>query len=377
MKSPFTFGRIAEGTSFTDRESETKRLVLNFSDKVNTILISPRRWGKSSLVNKAANLFSESKRNKAVSIDLFNIRNETQFYSYFAKSVIKATVSKPQEWMDTAFAFLKRLTPKVTFPIDFTNDFEISFELKDNAEDFEDILNLPEKIAVQKKISVLICLDEFQNIGHFDDPLLFQKRLRAAWQKHKDTSYCIYGSQTHMMTTLFEKKSMPFYRFGEIMYLGKIEMTYLVSYIVNRFQNTKKTISKELAGKIAETVECQPYYVQQLAHIVWSRTSKTADQVIVENSITDIIDQNSPLYIKDIEGLSNTQINFLKLLIESERKDIFSMELIRKFNLGTPGNVTKIRSALINKEIIHLVNSKYELVDPVFRLWLKNVYFKS
>ena len=65
------------------------------------------------------------------------------------------------------------------------------------------------------------------------------------------------------------------------------------------------------------------------------------------------------------------------MLIESERKDIYAKELIQKYRLGTSGNVTKIRSVLINKEIIHLVNSKYELVDPVFRLWLKNIYFKS
>ena len=74
--------------------------------------------------------------------------------------------------------------------------------------------------------------------------------------------------------------------------------------------------------------------------------------------------------------MSNTQVNFLELLVRTDRKDIFSKELIQKFNLGTPGNVTKIRKVLINKEIIHLVNSKYELVDPVFRLWLKNIYFK-
>ncbi len=376
MNSPFIFGKIAEGKNFTDREFETKRLVLNFSDKVNTILISPRRWGKSSLVNKAADLFAKDRNNKAVFIDLFNIRNESQFYSYIAKKIIKATSVKPQEWIDTAVSFLRRLTPKVTFPIDMTNDFEISFDLKDKAEDFEDILNLPEKIAAAKKLNIAICIDEFQNLEHFDEPLLFQKRLRAAWQNHTRTAYCLYGSQTHMMSTLFERKSMPFYKFGEVMYLGKIQSSYLVRYIIKQFENSNKKISSELAERIADDVQFQPYYTQQLAHITWVNTDKEVTKNIYERSLRDLIEQNAPLYIKDTENLSNTQINFLKLLIEAGRKDIYSKDLIQQYRLGTSGNVTKIRSALINKEIIHLVNSKYELIDPVFRLWLKNIYFK-
>jgi len=377
MKSPFTFGKIAKGSNFTDRAFETKRLVSNFSDKVNTILISPRRWGKSSLVSKAAAQFQNGKTRRAVLIDLFNIRDEAQFYSYFAKKIIQETSSKPKEWMETAASFLKRLSPKVSFPIDMVNDFEITFELKDKAEDFEDILNLPEKIARAKKIEIVVCIDEFQNIANFSQPLLFQKRLRASWQNHKDTVYCLYGSQTHMMTTLFERKSMPFYKFGDVMYLAKIDSSYLTDYIITQFKNTGKKIDASAAKSIVNDVQCQPYYTQQLAHIVWINTDKTADTAILERSLTELIEQNAPLYIKDIETLSNTQINFLKMLIESERKDIYAKELLQKYSLGTSGNITKIRSVLINKEIIHLVNSKYELVDPVFRLWLKNIYFKS
>lgn len=377
MNSPFTFGKIAKGSNFTNRAFETKRLKTNFDDKVNTILISPRRWGKSSLVNRVASLFKKEKNKHSVMIDLFNIRDETQFYSYFAKKVIQETSSKPREWMDTAILFLKRLSPKVSFPINMSNDFEITFELKDKAEDFEDILNLPEKIARSKKIEIAVCLDEFQNISNFNQPLLFQKRLRASWQNHRNTVYCLYGSQTHMMTTIFERKSMPFYKFGDVMYLGKIDNSFLTEYIVTQFKNSGKKIDADFAKRITEEVQCQPYYTQQLAHIVWINSDKTVTAEILENSITELIDQNAPLYIKDIESLSNTQVNFLNMLIRSGRKDIFSKELIRQFDLGTPGNVTKIRFALINKEIIHLVNSKYELVDPVFRLWLKNIYFKS
>ena len=56
METPFIFGKIATDKNFTDRDKETAELVQNFKSLINTIIISPRRWGKSSLVNKAAKL---------------------------------------------------------------------------------------------------------------------------------------------------------------------------------------------------------------------------------------------------------------------------------------------------------------------------------
>ncbi len=52
MSKLFIYGMSVEGENFTDRELETKWLMLNFENGVNSILISPRRMGKTSLVRK-------------------------------------------------------------------------------------------------------------------------------------------------------------------------------------------------------------------------------------------------------------------------------------------------------------------------------------
>jgi len=79
-ESPFIFGRKAVGDKFTDRETETKRLVSNFQNKVNTVLISPRRWGKSSLVKKACDLVASEKM-IVIQMDAFGIRDPKDFYT--------------------------------------------------------------------------------------------------------------------------------------------------------------------------------------------------------------------------------------------------------------------------------------------------------
>ena len=92
--NPFRYGQIVTNEYFTDRETELNRLISNFSSYANTILISPRRWGKSSLVNKAAGIVSKkNKRIRFCLIDLNNVRTEEQFYRQLATGVLKSSAT--------------------------------------------------------------------------------------------------------------------------------------------------------------------------------------------------------------------------------------------------------------------------------------------
>ena len=114
METPFIFGKIATEKNFTDREMETANLVQNFTSLINTIIISPRRWGKSSLVNKAAKLAMEQdSKLRICHIDLFNVRNEEHFYSLLAQKVIAATSTKWEEAVESAKSFFSHLVPKI------------------------------------------------------------------------------------------------------------------------------------------------------------------------------------------------------------------------------------------------------------------------
>ena len=127
MQSPFSFGRTVQELSFTNRQKEIQRLKSNFENKVNTTLISPRRWGKSSLVEKVAKQVN-SKKYKVLILDLLPVRNEEEFYSTFSTAVIKATSGKLEEWVQVAKKFMQRINPKFSFGTDPANDFEKKLE---------------------------------------------------------------------------------------------------------------------------------------------------------------------------------------------------------------------------------------------------------
>ncbi len=369
MKTPFLFGKTVRSDHFTNREQDVKRLKSNLENGINTTLISPRRWGKSSLVERVAGRLKSSDT-IVVTLDLFPIRNEEEFYTRFSTAVIKSTSGKVEAWMGLAKKYLKQISPKFSFGADPIQDFEMTLEWESVQKNYKEILALPERIAKEKRINIVICIDEFQNVSNFSDPKLFQKRLRSEWQHQQRVTYCLYGSKQHMMTELFESQSMPFYKFGEIMYLGKIEERHWISYITKAFERTRKTITPELAGKIARIVKCHPYYVQQLAHLVWSSTEKRVDNSIIESATRDLLSQNAILYYKDAEYLSGTQLNFLKAVVNKEEA-LSSMTVIQKYNLGTSANVNKIKETLQRNEIIDIHAGKVYFIDPAFELWFK------
>lgn len=376
MDSPFVFGVRVEGDAFTDRKDETERLRMNFLYGVNTILISPRRMGKTSLVDKVCGLVG-SDTIRIAKMDAFGCRSEADFINSFATVVIKATSSKWEEWLTNAKTFLSRLVPKVTFGQDPLNDFSISFEYNSGGSALEDILQLPEQIASQKGYRIVVCVDEFQQIGEFPDSLSFQKKLRGVWQLQSHVSYCLYGSKKHLMENIFQRQDYPFYRFGDLFYLGKISESDWIEYIRGRFETTGKEISEELARQICEVTERYSSYVQQLAWFVWLRCGKSATAEDVEFGIDRLLDACEPLFIQQTESLSAYQMNFLHLLSDGIHSGFTRASVLGAYRLGTAANIARIKKTLTEKDLITMsAPMTYEISDPILSLWLKRRVWK-
>lgn len=178
MDTPFVFGKIATDKNFTDREEETAWLVSNFTSLINTIIISPRRWGKSSLVSHAAKIaLSRDPRLRICTIDLFNVRNEAHFYSLFAAKVISETSTRWEEAVENARRFFSRLKPKISIGGVPDNEISIDFDWDELRLNPDEVLELPQKIAREKGLKIVVCIDEFQNIADLTDPDYFQKEL--------------------------------------------------------------------------------------------------------------------------------------------------------------------------------------------------------
>ena len=293
-----------EGENFTDRVQETKRLKLDFENGINVILISPRRMGKSSIVKKVKSEITDPTI-KIVFMDIYDCRSEYDFYNRFASVLLKETASKTEQVIENIKRFLVRLSPKIAFSPEPTHEFSLSLGITPQNYQPEEILQLPELIAKEQGIHLIVCIDEFQQIGEFSNSLTVQKRLRGIWQHQQNVSYCLFGSKKHLMTKLFQNRKMPFYQFGEMMFLDKIPTADWVKFICSRFEKQGKRISEELAQRICEKVENHSSYVQQLAWNVLAETEEETTEQDFENGVQALMAQCSGLFEQQIQGLTS------------------------------------------------------------------------
>ena len=370
MKKAFVYGVAVEGENFTDRAEETRRLKRDFENGQNVVLISPRRMGKTSLVRR---VMSQVDTNKiaVVHLDIYDCRTEYEFYNKLATAVLKQVSGKGELVLRNIKEFLTRLTPKISFGIDPSNEMSVSLGIDPEDYSPEEILQLPEKMAHKIGKHIVVCIDEFQQIGNFPDSIDVQKRIRGVWQLQEEVSYCLYGSKKHMLTNLFQNKRMPFYQFGDIRFLQPIALEDWIPFIRGKFEENGLSISDEQITRICETVEYQSSYVQQLAWNVMLCCDKVVEEATMEEALADLIGQNSILFLQQTEGLSSYQMNFLKALAAGETGDFTSAAILKKYNLGTKSNISRLTDTLIKKELIEKTGRTVTIADPVFRLWMQ------
>lgn len=376
MKSPFQYGTLVDKENFVNRVEERKQLKELLGSGINVMLISPRRWGKSSLVKVAMDeLVQENKDIRVCYIDAFSIKTEAEFYQTFAKEVIATSASTLEKRLEDIKHFLKGISPSITLKSDSTDSmsFDLKFDLADR--DIMEVLELPEKIAVAKGLRIVVCIDEFQQLAQLSGYKDMEGKMRSVWQKQHSVSYCFYGSKRHMMLDIFNNSSNPFYRFGQVLFLQKIKKEEWIPFIVNSFRKTGKSISEEQADKLCEIVKCHSWYLQQLCYFVWSGTSDTVTDETIEVRTQQLVDTNMPMFMNDTENLTAAQTNMLRAVADGEYR-FNSQPVVRKYELGSAQTITRNKRMLSEKDFIEKEGNRYVFSDPIFELWFKREYYK-
>lgn len=374
MRSPFVFGKVVMGLNFTDREEETVALAANFCNLTNVVLISPRRWGKSSLVRRASEMaLSRDRKLRICHLDIFNVRTEEEFYEKLAEAVLKATSTRWKELIAAVRQYLSAFSPLLSMG-DSQSSVSLSFSIHPSRMNADDILDMPERIASKKKISLVICIDEFQQIANFTDTDAFQAKLRSHWQLQQNVAYCLYGSRRHMMKEIFTNPKKPFYKFGQNVFLEKIDRGKWPSFIMSKFNETGKELTENQCLKIVELTDNNPYYIQQLSELVWNRTVKVCNDQIVQESFTALVESLAGLNLAMTQMLSITQQNLLHAIVNGETQ-LTSAAVMEKYALKNSLTVQRARQALVKLDIIDDFGKTVSMEDPIYAWWLRNVYF--
>lgn len=374
MNAPFQYGTLATKENFVDRVEDRAQLKSFLSSHINVMLISPRRWGKSSLVKVAMEeLQNEAKDVRVCFIDAFSIGSEAEFYRTFASQVIACASTKMERRIQDAKKFLTGVVPQVVIKDDVTNFMAFDVKFVPQEQDKMDILRLPETLAVAKNIRIVVCIDEFQQLANLPDYKNMEGKMRSAWQQQEHVTYCLYGSKRHMMMDIFNNANSPFYRFGQILFLDKIAKLEWMPFIRESFEKTGKHISEDFASQVCDVVECHSWYLQQLCYFIWNATTEAVTEQIFHYGLRQLINTNSPMFLSDTESLAPSQLEMLRAIKDGVQQ-LSSVETKNTYALGNPNTINKNKKVLRDKDIIEERKGKLWFVDPVYRLWFSQEY---
>ncbi|MBE6264391.1 MAG: ATP-binding protein [Prevotella sp.] len=372
MESPFQFGTLATKENFIDRNEDRAMLKQLLTSHINVMLISPRRWGKSSLVKRSMEeLTSEENDIKVCFIDAFSISSEAEFYRTFASKVIECASTKFEKWAEDAKNLLNGVIPQLVIKDQVTDFMAFDIKFKPEEKDKLTILQLPETLAKKKGIKIIVCIDEFQQLSNLAEYKDMEGKMRSVWQQQEQTTYCLYGSKRHMMMDIFNNSNNPFYRFGQVVFLDKITKNNWMPFIIEGFRKTNKHISEDYASQICDIVECHSWYLQQLSFFIWTKTEKEVTADDFNYGVKQLLNINTPMFQSDSNKLTPAQLELLRAIAAGETK-FSSAEVNSKYNLGNPNTLAKNKRSLQEQDIIEKTkDNTFHFVDPIFKLWIE------
>lgn len=356
--NPFKFGSIVDEPYFTNRVNELQQLKQLLQSQNHVILISPRRYGKTSLMMKVVGQLDRP----YIFLDIQLITDVTDFATQLLKRIYRIYPFERLKQLVKNFRFVPSLTMN---PLN--NEVEISFQAFTNALPLiEDVFNLIESLGSKGKRPILI-LDEFQDINRITNGL--DRQLRAIIQHHKHINYAFLGSMESMMREIFEKKKSPFYHFGQLLPLDKISKSDFKNYLIKGFKD-KYVKAEELSVEILNFTNAHPYYTQQLAYTIWEYA---IPDIEVKELINESINKLIQIHDMDYERLWQTQNQTdKKVLIALAQKEqaILTEAFNRKYGISATSTVFSSLKRLMNQGYIYKINLLYELDDPFFAEWI-------
>jgi len=356
MNNPFKFGSVVSDDFFTNRETEYEILSRIIAGRNHIIMIAPRRFGKTSLVNKVV----ANTDRPILWLDLQLLTGTSDFAAQLLKQLFKKYPFEKIKFMIRKF----RIVPMLSIdPV--TNNVEVSFQPHvDSFVHLEDVLNLIEKLGKEKKRPIVV-FDEFQDLLLLNKSL--DKRLRSVIQFHKNVNYVFLGSAESLMKQIFENKKSPFYHFGQLFTLNKIPYNDFFDFLRNRFAKITD-YSTEIAEQILSFSHCHPHYTQQLAFHVWFALERGGYS---ENSVSKTVEDIIQLHDNDFERLWNNFNNTdKKVLIElafGQTKLLSSNKLYKDTTASS--TLFSALKRLAEKGIL-IKSEKYEIDDPFFSNWI-------
>jgi hypothetical protein len=381
VQNPFVYGEIVPDEAFVDREAELDRLAGDLTAGQKVFLISPRRYGKSSLVRQTLNTLSR-RGSLTVEITVSSYSSYLSFLEGFARALasVETRWERARAWLTDAISATR---PELRFEPEDTGlgRFAVAFPLVRSEREINRLANeifaLPGRLAADRKRTVVVALDEFQAIDGFDGSSV-EHALRAAAQRQRQVGYVFAGSEPSLMEKMIGPRR-PFYKAGPVMRLGKIPPDIFAEFVEARF--TKSGIRPEpgLGAAIIDLAGNVPYDVQRLAHETWDDVraagGRRAALDHLHATLSRLLAEQETIFEAIWQRLTLAQRSVLRAVVLQSGRELLSADTRARYRLGGPSSVQASLVALVKQDLLLKEDQQYAVVDSLLREWVARKTF--
>jgi hypothetical protein len=377
--NPFVYGEIVPAAAFVDREAELERLTTDLADGQKVFLISPRRYGKSSLIRQALTVLAR-RRIATLELTVSSFSSYVGFLEGYTKALVAldARTARTRSWLRDLFTAVRPEVSdageggamRLSFPTVRTD--------RDAARLAEEVFGLPAKIAARLNRRLAIALDEFQAIGSYDGGSV-EQALRAAVQQQRQVGYVFAGSEPSLMEQMIGRQR-PFYKAGPVMRLDKIPAGLFAEFVERRFRRSGVIPDRGLGAAIVDLSGNLPYDVQRLAHETWDDVSRSrrrrAGLDDLHATLRRLLAEQDTLFEALWQRLTLAQRGVLRAVVIEQGVEILGADTRVRHRLGGASSVQTALGALQRLDLVaREEEGRYVVVDSLLREWIARQTF--
>ena len=353
---------------FTPRTPNTEK-------NKHTIVISPRRYGKSSLV-----LSSLEEMNLPFErVDLFvavNVKTVEEQILKGVKNLLTRISSVPEQAVGFIKNYIKSLKSKWIVGTDGVNIELIPEKGSDSASVIMESLQVLENVLNKKNKRAIFFIDEFQEIGVLAHASGIEGAIRHVAQESENLRFIFSGSNRHILASMFDDRSSPLYMLCDRITIDRIHEQNYIAYLNKIAKKTwKENLDSAAIDEIFKLTERHPYYMNVLCDKVWTYAGEELPTVKVINIVwEEYILQEESKIAKDLSSLNTSQKKILIAISQGVSKDLTSKDILRKFNLTSAAIVKSLKLLEEQDYLGRYKNGEYFIIDPSIKASLIKFY---
>lgn len=374
--NPFTFGALAVDEAFTNREAELRELAADLRNGQDVVLFAPRRYGKSSLVLRAA----QSALRKGVLVaycDLMKTPTKERFAAALAKTIYDDLAGSVGNAIDRASSLFRglRVRPSVELTPD---DATVRFTFEGGARraeidaTIERLLELPAQIAADRKRRVAVVFDEFQEVVALDPR--FPNLMRAVFQTQPEVGHVYLGSKRHVLERIFSDRNEPFWRSAKRSEIGPIAAPKFARFVAKRFDESEKGIREDALGRLLDATGGHPYATQELAYFVWELVPRGhfAHARDVDEALAQVLRSEHSHFTRLWDDATHNERLLLIALAEEPSARVYSDEYRARHALPAATYIQRAVGALRREDVVgRNDDGTYRIIEPFLAEWLR------